>query len=49
MRGIEKMALCTSCGAIINDADILKHICEPADIPAVGQMKKPQTTAAALK
>ena len=38
------MAICTKCGMIINDADADKHICNPADIPAKGKVKKPTTT-----
>lgn len=43
------MAICLKCGVILNDADINKHICEVADIPAAGQMKKPTTTTTGVK
>lgn len=38
------MGMCLRCGTIMNDAETAEHICDPADIPAVGKQKKPTTT-----
>jgi uncharacterized membrane protein len=42
------MGICTQCGVIMNDADIGKHVCNPADVPSVGTAKKPTTTPVAV-
>lgn len=31
------MAICLKCGAIINDSDVIEHICKPENVPAKGQ------------
>jgi hypothetical protein len=31
------MAICTRCGAIIHEEDMVKHICKSENIPAKGQ------------
>jgi len=38
------MALCTICGAIMNEKDAGNHACNPADIPAAGKTKRVITT-----
>jgi len=42
------MAICLSCGVIMNDLDMFKHICNPADVPIAGTAKKPTTTPVAV-
>ena len=42
------MALCTRCGAIFNDADLGKHVCKSANIPAPSKEKIPSTSEVSL-
>jgi len=42
------MAVCTSCGAIINNDDVSKHICNALNIPEKGKEKTPTTTEKAV-
>jgi len=37
------MALCTACGAIMQDDDMLKHKCDKLNIPEKGYIKQPET------
>jgi len=39
-----EMALCTQCGMILHEEDAPAHVCEGADLPAKGTMKKPTVT-----
>ena len=39
--------ICTICGAIFNIED--KHVCDPAEIPAKGFVKKPVAVVVEVK
>lgn len=41
------MAICTSCGAILNNLDVDKHKCKAFNVPDPGKVKQPKTTEGA--
>jgi hypothetical protein len=36
--------LCSKCGAIMDQADVDLHICNPFNVPEKGKIKQPKTT-----
>lgn len=42
------MALCTNCGAVMHPDDMERHVCDAADVPVKGKLKRITTTEKAI-